>query len=718
MAAVLLLVGACSSRDSRADDGGGVVDAGPEPVRAAFAVGDDPMPFGAVPWPDDLYLDAAGRVSVTALPGAEHARAYLDSLARAFADLDGFGVFGPVYFEFDGALDPGSLPADPGDTLEEDASVFLVDADTGSPTAFARIPAEVRLDDGGRRLALAPTRALAPGRSYAAVVTRAVRSEDGRRVEGAKRFVAIRDPEVLLDDPHQREARDRYTPVLETLVTTGLPRDEVAALAVFRVQTIDADLEDARTLVWSSEVTPPTASAALTGDALDGLLGTPDPTVVGLRERGGAPHGNLGWLVQGAFEAPGLLSAGSTTHGAIERSDAGELRVKRVVEVPFSLTLPLGALEGSALPVVLFQHGWGRERSDGLAVANALAASGYAVFLVDAPFHGSRVPGSDTVHRFTGASGADGFGDATGDFPGVLDQEGELVPLHPFYLRDAARQGVVELLVLVRMLAEVNWSELLAGIDPGLRGVGFDAERVGVVGVDLGGEIAMMLASVEPAAGALALAFAGGPTLDAWMLSPARSVLVETWLERLGRDPSELGDASDPPRFWPEVAAWQALVDRADPLAHATRLRGRPVNVLFWMARDDEAVHNRSTEALGLALGTELAGGSPRHEQGLGTVTIGAGATASGNFAIGDEAVTRILYALEPATHEALHAERGSVAYAHPIEVPFAPLDAPETVDNPIADVLTQLAFYFETWRACVPPAPGSACAASALAPE
>lgn len=693
-------------------------DAGPEPVRARFEPGPDPMPFGSVPWPDDLYLDPAGHVSVSDLPGSSRAREYLDALVLGLADLDGFGVRALVHFEFDGALDPASLPATAADTLTESSTVFLVDADTGSPDAFARVAVEAQLDADGRRVTLRPVRPLVPGRRYAAVVTNGVRSEDGRRVGPALRFAALRDPQVTLEDRYEREARDLHAPVLETLVGRGLPREDVVALAVFRVQSVATDLDDARALVHERDPITPTADAALAGAALDAVLGPADASAIGVRPGVSAPHSEIGWLVHGSFGAPSLLSAERARRGAFERTEANELRVKREASVPFSLVLPREAFETSALPVVIFLHGLERERSDGLAVANALAAAGYAVLMPDAPFHGSRIPEADTTHRFTGADGPDGFGDVAGDAVGASDEDAELAAFHPFLYRDALRQGVVELFALVRAIGEADWSELLGAVDPALVGVGLDAGRVGVVGIDMGAELGLMLASVEPAVDALAIAFVGGPTLDGWLWSPARAELVEAWATRVGRDASALADPSDPVRFWPEAGVWQTLVDRADPLAHAARLRGRPVSLLAWIARDDEVVHDRAVEALALELGAVLVGDTPRHEPDLDIVTLGAGATLSGNFAIGDDPVTRVLYALDPATHDTLVTESGTARYAHPVEVPFEPLDAPETVDNPLAPVLTQLVFYFESRRACVAPAEGAGCPASVLASE
>jgi hypothetical protein len=716
-AAVGLFAGACGDGEG---DGLGVdagpADAGVEPVRALFQPSAGALPFGAVPWPDDLYLDERGRVSVTDIPAPASARGYVDQLATSLVDLDGFAVWPTVYVSFDGAIDPESLPRDANASLGKGASVFLLDADTGSPTAFDRVPIEARLDSAQERLVLRPTRPLVPARRYAAVVTRRVRAVDGSSVEGARRFVAVRSADVPLSDPIEREARERYAPVLETLAGQGVSRDDVAALAVFHVQGVATDLADLRALVAARPLVAPTVTHVHPSAALDAVLGVARPEAVGFVAGEGAPHQHVGWMVHGTYEVPGLLSAAVGLHGSFERNEAGELRVKQTSPAYFTLILPHTA-PGTALPVAIFQHGLGRERSAGLAVANALVGAGYAVFLVDAPFHGLHVPGADIRNRFTGAAGPDGFGDLEGDFAGMRDLDGDLMPLHPFYYRDAARQGVVQLLSLVRVLREAKWSSLLEGADAQLEDVSFASERIAYVGVDLGAALGIMLATVEPSVGALALAFAGGPTLDEWMRSPARSDVFEDLVRRVGGDPARL-DGDEDPRWWPTLATWQALVDRADPIAHASRLRGAPVNVLAWMARDDEVVHNHATESLALAIGAELVGASPRHESSLATATLPPGRTLSGNVTVGDDAVTRVLYAWDPATHLTLQLERAEFGYAHPIERPFEKLSEPVAVSNPTAAALTQLVFFLESWRACVPATPMAACAAAVRAPD
>ena len=121
-----------------------LADAGVPVVRPIFEPGALPLRFGDVPWPDDAYRDAAGRVQVRDLPTQGDA-ALATALAEGMADLDGFGVRPTIYFRFDGALDPASLPASPDATLGTDASVFLMDADTGSLADVFVIGALIRV---------------------------------------------------------------------------------------------------------------------------------------------------------------------------------------------------------------------------------------------------------------------------------------------------------------------------------------------------------------------------------------------------------------------------------------------------------------------------------------------------------------------------------------------------------------------------------------------
>jgi len=56
--------------------------------------------------------------------------------------------------------------------------------------------------------------------------------------------------------------------------------------------------------------------------------------------------------------------------------------------------------------------------------------------------------------------------------------------------------------------------------------------------------------------------------------------------------------------------------------------------------------------------------------------------------------------------------------YARPLEPPFARLEEPSEVDNPTAALIAQIAFFFESYRACVATSEGAACDAAVHALE
>ena len=142
--AFTLLFAACGDDDGVPGDGGSG-DGGVEGFRAIFAPSADPMPWGAAPFPDDLYLDATGGIALSELPNEAGLDdpTYAASLRASLHELDGFGLTSPVYVPLSAPAAPDSLPADGQSTLDG-ASVFLVDADPASATAFQRVPVQVR----------------------------------------------------------------------------------------------------------------------------------------------------------------------------------------------------------------------------------------------------------------------------------------------------------------------------------------------------------------------------------------------------------------------------------------------------------------------------------------------------------------------------------------------------------------------------------------------
>jgi dienelactone hydrolase len=679
-------------------------------VNARFVLEEGPPGLGSIPWPDELYRDEDGAIGIGRLPDEADGQGFLRTLRSSFSDLDGFGGVSPMYFFFNGRLRR--------DSIDED-SVFVIDFDTASPDSFERIPVTVHYNAGANQLALkpAPGHPLRPGHLYAAVVTRRLRGNDGAPVRPSTGFAAIRDADTPPDDPLRARAYEHYSPVIAALVDQGYRRGDIVALAVFRVQSVRTDFEEARQIIRSGEGDAVEISVLHAGSSLDDALGNPEPGAVGIDAVGGAPHDHIGWMAHGTFSSPYFLSSTSKRHGKIERNDSGLLRVKRIGLVPFTLWLPRESLldTPAGLPLVIFQHDLQGERSEGLAVANALAGAGYAVVAVDAPFHGSRfdAPDVDRTNRFTGEGNPDGFGDvrdsrisrcyggigedACGPFD--LDGDGIVDFLHPFFFRDATRQGVFDLMSLVHLVQNGDWSAL-AALDETLSGLVFDADNVGFVGVGLGGEMGAILAAYEPAVDALVVAFGGGNVTANLVESPARSFLFDAFLDLVDRDRSEVDFDGYHPGYWPELALWQTLVEGGDPLMHAPALRGTPAAVLVTMVRDDEVVNNRTTEYLARAVGAAFvsnASMAPRY-----TDMESVPAPVSGNVTGGQKTTTRALFPYGEGTHESLHDGRATIRYQHPVVAPFT-ARSEEVVENQVAAHLQQLIRFFDSCREGVP---------------
>jgi dienelactone hydrolase len=677
-------------------------DAGTEPARITprFEPSAEPMAFGAVPWPDDLYLDETGRVSVGALPNEDEARpaSFPDSLRLALGDLDGFSPVAPIFFYFEpGSIDPTSLPENAAASTVEGSSVFLLEVDPLFPNAFEqRVPVNVHWNAELGQLALRPAdgHALEPRRQYAAFVTTGVRDDRGDPIGPHPLFREVRDAEARPQEPVLAEAWDRYTTVIRS---SGIARERVAGLAVFTVQRVAPDLRDARTIVWDRPAPSMTIDRVFMGPDLDALLGTPVEDVQGTDVEGGVVHSRIAWVVHGSFMSPSFLSETDGVHGRWTRDETGALRVLRDDSVPFTIALP-PATDLSRVPVVIYQHGLGAERSAMFAVADALAAVGIATIAIDIPFHGMRASNaSDLSHRYGATEGPDGFGDVMGqeiylDFLGIIDDRGELPPFHPAYVRDVFRQSVVDLMGVVRALREGDWSLLRA--TAGLEGLAFAPEPIGFVGVSLGGIIGTIFVASEQEIGAAVLNVTGGDLgrLVEWSAVFA-PLFLPILLPRLGLDPEQYDPAVYPASFYPELAIFQTILDRGDSMSFAPLLEDAPIDVLFQMAADDEVVPNRGTEALARAAGAVIVSADPAY-----TDLARREAPLVGNLVLPAGIFTRGLYRFEPATHGLLSDRESEARFEHPPAPPFIAAD-PVAIVNPVDASVAQAIRFFESHR-------------------
>lgn len=638
-----------------------------------------------------------------------------DALATALGSIDGAGTRPTVVFSFDGEIDGRSLPATAADSLTASSAVVLFDADESSPDAFSRIPIEVELARDRRSIhaRVAFGRALPPGRRYAAVVTDTLRARSGNhRVGPAKGFELVLDEGASVPDALSQRARAQYLPLLPAFEANGIGRSRIIAIASFRVQDVERDLDDARASIAEQTLEPPSFEEVLDGAALDEQLGEAGIGAVGAVLGEGVAHQHLAALAHLSVRTPMFASVDEGQRNAFRRDERGALEPRGFHDVPCSLMVPRSS--GSApISLVLFQHGVFGERSDALPIANELAAAGYAVLSCDAPQHGSRLSGSDTGNRFTGSSAPDGFGDVLGDVLGQEIGAGELAPLHPFYYRDATQQAVADWLAIVATLRLGEWDaalhDALGSDEPTLA-----RTNIGFIGVDLGAEIGVALASREPEIAAVVLAFAGGRGIDDWDDGPDYEDFREAYSEILARE-DEQGFTR---AFRSDLEVLRTLLDPATGLAHAARLRRSSTNLLQLVAAEDELVPLSGSEALAYASGAVLVDAEPRYELGLTRDRGLPGAAIAGNFSLARGSVTRVAQVLSPATHATLFTSQGIVRYEHPLDTELHALDEEQEVVNQTAAAMRQVVFFFASHRACriVEQDPELPCAASVSA--
>ncbi|HTU67887.1 MAG TPA: hypothetical protein VMF52_18205 [Steroidobacteraceae bacterium] len=242
-----------------------------------------------------------------------------------------------------------------------------------------------------------------------------------------------------------------------------------------------------------------------------------------------------------------------------------------IVTVPNANAGAAGTKPGAGWPVVIFQHGITRDRSDALAIAGAMAQAGWAVVAVDLPLHGITNTTSplyqptneqtfnlDLVLNATGAVGQDSIIDTSGTHFINLT--------FPLTSRDALRQGVVNQLALLRALPSLD-------VDGDTMG-DFDGSRVAFVGQSLGSITGITFGAVianpalvprmtfsVPGGGVAALlrdSATFGPRINAGL--QGQGLLPGTTLyAQFFRDTQAIVDAGDPLNYVASTAAARTI---------------------------------------------------------------------------------------------------------------------------------------------------------------
>lgn len=598
LAAVALtsaLLSACggSSNSSRAVPVNPVNNNNGSPATAVITARFDPT-NSVIPFPTNLLL--SGTTDLTLNIPVVDANNFGDPKVAMNA-LDGFGTTSPWTTTFSAAPRVSSLV--PGTTVR----VFEVtlSGPGGGVTGVVRelqatadfVVAVASSDPSGRTVAIVPTKPLRQLTSYMAVLTTGITDAAGNDATPDQTyFLAKRTTPLCVNGVSQEpllgsaqacalEPLRQLTNSQEAAAAAaGIPRDRVVVSWVATTQAITPVLQ----AVQGRTAQGPVAASTIAPTGLNlGSLGAGLPAVAD--------------IYIGTIDLPYYLGVPSATNptaaltsfwraapGAYVPPFAGALNptstfvtfanpfpvVTTAQKVPLVLTIPNAnsgrSKPAAGWPIVIYQHGITRDRSDAFAIAATMAAQGYAVIAIDAPLHGitntasplyvgntpfaalgarERTFNMDLINNSTGASGPDG----------VIDPSGNAFINLPSLLtsRDNIRQAAADLMTLTHAIPSMRYASAND----------FDGSRISFVGQSLGGMIGTLFMAVDPNVNTALLNVPGGGIGRLLEASPTFGPRIRAGLLASG------GLRPGTPDYDSFFGAAQTVIDSADPINFA-----------------------------------------------------------------------------------------------------------------------------------------------------
>ncbi|MCP1676068.1 dienelactone hydrolase [Natronocella acetinitrilica] len=568
LTAAAALLNGCFFQDDTRSTGGTTSQAEPRAV-AVYNPSEGELPF-----PDNLLFLGTEDGTLN-LPVAD------TDPAAVLNDLHGFSSIEPWIARFTQDLDPASVAS----------GVFVFEITTDPEQPFVPVPPTaggtlvpqaVGTGEGdaftalvnGNRLVIQPRQPMPPGNSYLVVLTNGLTDTAGRSVTAGLTYRTLRQPFEGEEPSNQQEqlsqlidghidlaqggtggAIQRENVVLSWTVTTQ--GDIGHTLDKYRVDI--ANLGDRSIQVVDTGTQTPGGAADIYIGALNVRYG------LGVPEDAGADLA-VDFSALQLFWRCGELAALSCNSLDARDNDDDGLFFGEDVRIPVLMTVPDDDGAGAPYPVVIFQHGLTRNRTDLLAVADQLAGLEYIGIAIDAPLHGlladSDLAGlrpsqlalfEDAIERTFNLAAQDGTGVA-GSGTYYLNIN------NPLVLRDNLRQTSADLLALTRALVDDAVVELQEG---GTQPVAVDADEIYFLGHSLGATASIPFLAREDNVLAAAIGMPGSGLARQVANSPAFQDQVLGALAEEGIFPGT-------PEFQQFVIVVQSVLNDAEPLNYAS----------------------------------------------------------------------------------------------------------------------------------------------------
>jgi pimeloyl-ACP methyl ester carboxylesterase len=538
-----LLLASCSSSSNspRAVATPAAVNSDGSPVTAIITARFDPT-NAVIPFPTNLLL--SGTTDLTLNPPVANPTNFGDP-AVALSAIDGFSTVAPWGTTFSTPPKPSTLVAGQtvrmfevtltgpgggvtGVTRELGPSEFVVAVSTSDTTArtLGIVPLKplkqltsymaVLLGDGGVGLpagSRVPSIADAAGNDITADQTYFLTKRlSPLCVNGASTEPLLPAAQACALEPLRQLTNSQEA----AAASKGIDRGHIALSWVATTESITPVLQAVLSRVETASAPPPKSVLAPSGltlaavglppiaDIYFGTLDIPYYLTVPSATNPTATLTGFWKAAPGAYVPP--FNAFGLSPASTNVTFANPLPVSNAtLSIPVLMTVPNSASGKSkpatGWPIVIFQHGITRNRTDALAIAATFAAQGFAVVAIDIPLHGlsptspfaigntpfaavskERTFNLDLLNNNTQAPGPDGVVDPSGvtfiNLSSLLTS------------RDNLRQAVSDLFNLARAIPAMKLSADSQG--------DFDASRVSFVGQSLGSIVGTDFIALDP----------------------------------------------------------------------------------------------------------------------------------------------------------------------------------------------------------------------------
>ncbi len=574
-AALLITLTACSDSDfdfEGSKDALTAEIAQRNPPQALFS----PDPSAPVlPFPNNLFFADSddGTLNLPLAPGDDET---LANPRVALNQMDGFSTTSPISTTVSESLNPESLLV--GTTIR----VFEVTTAPVSNLAVAAVNGEItdpRLlaaTQVGDQLVLIPTVPLRPKTDYLVVLTSGITDQDDNPLQASLLYGLLKGDQALTD-PQLEGLRQTTGTHVVAAAGAGIDAQDIALSWVFRTQSTSDVLQTVKdqSVASTLRLANSGANTAAEGimlfgkaDIYVGELSVPYyQTAVG-EDGNPLPALNGFWQNLNGDVVGTLNEAGVPDYAPVA---TGDQLIPVIMSVPNASSAGGGQMPADGWPVSIFQHGITGNRTQMLALADAMADAGRVLIAIDMPLHGlvddsipfhsnntpfntrERTFDIDVAVNPLAAGETPAAGAPTSGPDGNIDPSGQ----HFYNLanlansRDNLRQAVADLFVLSASLASAQ-----------VEGLSLNASNLTFVGHSLGGIVGTTMLAFDNSFQAATLAMPGGGIARLLANSEAFGPTINAGLAAVGIEP---GSA----QFNAFLTTAQTLVDSGDPINHA-----------------------------------------------------------------------------------------------------------------------------------------------------